>query len=216
MAGYEAAGVPGADEMLFLPLGGAGEIGMNLNLYGHDGKWLMIDCGITFGDDTTPGIDVMMPDPAFIEERTDELAGLVLTHAHEDHLGAVQYLWPRFECPVYATPFTAALLRRKLVETDLHNRVPIHEIPLSGTFDVGPFQLELVTLTHSIPEPNAVVVRTRHGVRRVDGSLIRFDKNAAVLLNDADQPVGTRIFGPVTRELRARFMRIISLAPEVL
>jgi len=164
MSGYETAGTPGADELLFLPLGGAGEIGMNLNLYGHDGKWLMVDCGITFGDDTTPGIDVMTPDPAFVEERTDELAGLVLTHAHEDHLGAVQYLWPRFECPVYATPFTAALLRRKLAEFDLQNRVPIHEIPLSGTFDVGPFQLELVTLTHSIPEPNAVVVRTKAGV----------------------------------------------------
>lgn len=163
MSGYATTGAPGDDEMLFLPLGGAGEIGMNLNLYGHAGKWLMVDCGITFGDDTTPGIDVMMPDPAFIEERVDELAGLVLTHAHEDHLGAVQYLWRRLECPVYATPFTAALLRRKLVETDLHNTVPIHEIPLSGRFEVGPFELELVTLTHSIPEPNAVVVRTKAG-----------------------------------------------------
>jgi ribonuclease J len=163
MSGYQTTGRPGDDELLFLPLGGSGEIGMNLNLYGHAGKWLMIDCGITFGDDTTPGIDVMMPDPAFIEERKDELAGLVLTHAHEDHLGAVPYLWSRLECPIYATPFTAALLRRKLAESNLLKSVPIHEIPMSGSFTVGPFELEMVTLTHSIPEPNAVAVRTKAG-----------------------------------------------------
>src|SRR5690606_36029858 len=103
---------PSADELLFLPLGGAGEIGMNLNLYGHAGKWLMIDLGITFGDERTPGVDIVMPDPAFIVERRGDLAGLVLTHAHEDHLGAVPYLWSQLQCPVYATPFTAAVLRR--------------------------------------------------------------------------------------------------------
>jgi ribonuclease J len=154
---------PGSGELLFLPLGGAGEIGMNLNLYGHAGKWLMVDLGITFGDERTPGVEVIMPDPAFIAERRDDLAGLVLTHAHEDHLGAVQYLWPQLRCPVYATPFTAAVLNRKLRESGLAGEVPVEVVPMSGSFSVGPFEIELVTLTHSIPEPNAVVVRTRLG-----------------------------------------------------
>ena len=154
---------PGKDELLFLPLGGAGEIGMNLNLYGHDGRWLAIDCGVTFGDDTTPGIDVIMPDPTFIADRRADLVGLVLTHAHEDHLGAVPYLWPRLKCTVYATPFAANVLRRKLKETSLHGKVPIVELPMSGHVSLAPFDLELVTLTHSIPEPNAVVIRTKLG-----------------------------------------------------
>jgi ribonuclease J len=154
---------PSAEELLFLPLGGAGEIGMNLNLYGHAGKWLMIDLGIAFGNESTPGIDVIMPDPAFIAERREDLAGLVLTHAHEDHIGAVPYLWPRLRCPIYATPFTASVLRRKLVEAGLHLEAEITEVPMSGRFAVGPFEIELITLTHSIPEPNAVVVRTPLG-----------------------------------------------------
>lgn len=163
MSAYEKSGIPGRDELLFLPLGGAGEIGMNLNLYGHAGKWLMVDLGVTFGDDQSPGVDVIMPDPSFIEERQDDLAGLVLTHAHEDHLGAVMYLWPRLQCPVYATPFTATLLARKLAEADLTDDVPVEIVPLSGRFDVGPFNIELITLTHSIPEPNACVIRTAAG-----------------------------------------------------
>jgi ribonuclease J len=149
------------DELVFLPLGGAGEIGMNLNLYGYAGKWLMIDCGISFGDDTMPGIEVIMADPGFIVERRKSLVGIVLTHAHEDHLGAIEHLWPRLKATVYATPFTAAVLRAKLAETDLD--VPIVEVPMSGKFSIGPFELELITLTHSIPEPNAVVLRTPVG-----------------------------------------------------
>lgn len=163
MTGFAETGEPGDDELLFLSLGGAGEIGMNLNLYGHAGRWLMVDLGITFGDDTTPGIDVIMPDPTFIEERADTLAGLVLTHAHEDHLGAVPHLWPRLRCPIYATPFTASILRRKLAEAGLKDKAPITEIAMSGRFDVGPFDIELVTLTHSIPEPNACIIRTGAG-----------------------------------------------------
>ncbi|MDF1748515.1 MAG: ribonuclease J [Alphaproteobacteria bacterium] len=162
--GFRETDTPGSDEFLFLPLGGTGEIGMNLNLYGHDEKWLMVDCGITFGDERTPGIDVIMPDPAFIVERIDDLCGLVLTHAHEDHLGAVQYLWPKLKCPIYATPFTAAVLRRKLSEVEWGRKVEIIEVPMSGTFDVGPFNIELITLTHSIPEPNALAIRTSAGV----------------------------------------------------
>ncbi len=155
------------DQLLFVPLGGAGEIGMNLNLYGlgRPGKedWIMIDLGITFGDGATPGVDVILPDPAFIAERRDRLVGLLLTHAHEDHLGAVPYLWERLRCPIYATPFTAAVLRRKLSEVDLERAAPITEVPLGGRFEVGPFDLELITLTHSIPEPNAVAIRTALG-----------------------------------------------------
>ncbi|MBV8191041.1 MAG: ribonuclease J [Alphaproteobacteria bacterium] len=155
--------VPAADELLFLALGGAGEIGMNLNLYGHAGKWLMIDLGIGFADDSMPGIEVVMPDPAFIEERRDDLLGIVLTHAHEDHLGAVADLWPRLRAPVYATPFAAAVLKRKLQEAGLLDDVPVTEIALRGKFDLPPFQLELVTMTHSILEPNALAIRTPLG-----------------------------------------------------
>ena len=155
--------VPGADELLFLALGGAGEIGMNLNLYGHAGKWLMVDLGIAFGDDTMPGIDVVMPDPAFIEERQNDLVGIVLTHAHEDHLGAVADLWPRLMAPVYATPFAASVLRRKLTEAGLRDAVPITEVALGAKFSVAPFELEMITMTHSIPEPNALAIRTRLG-----------------------------------------------------
>ncbi|MCK6452769.1 MAG: ribonuclease J [Alphaproteobacteria bacterium] len=155
--------ISGADSLHFLALGGAGEIGMNLSLYGHAGKWLMIDLGIAFADDSQPALDVIMPDIAFIESQRDALAGLVLTHAHEDHLGAVPYLWDRLRCPVYATPFAAAVLRRKLKENGGGIEVPVTEVPLSAQFGVGPFELELVTLTHSIPEPNAVAIRTTAG-----------------------------------------------------
>ncbi|PHS78166.1 MAG: MBL fold hydrolase [Rhodospirillaceae bacterium] len=155
------------NELLFLPLGGAGEIGMNLNLYGfgnpNNPEWIMLDLGISFGDNSQPGVDVVMPDPEFIEAHKDKLLGIVLTHAHEDHLGAVQYLWDRFECPIYATPFTVSVLKRKLAEDSKFENIPIIEIPLNGTFSLGPFELELITLTHSIPEPNAVVLRTPLG-----------------------------------------------------
>lgn len=154
---------PEADALYYLPLGGSGEIGMNLSLYGHDGAWLMVDLGISFPDETMPGIEVIMPDHAFIKERRDALVGLVLTHAHEDHLGAVQYLWPDLKCPVYATPFTAAVLRAKLHERGLAGKVAIHEIPLGGRFSLGPFDLEFITVTHSIPEPNALAIRTKAG-----------------------------------------------------
>src|SRR5437667_12578436 len=160
-------GIPSADgdrsALFFVSLGGAGEIGMNLNLYGYAGDWLILDCGVAFGDDSQPGLEVVMPDPAFIVERRDRLLGIVATHAHEDHIGAIPYLWPQLKCPVWATPFTASLLRAKLVEAQLSNQVKINPVPMSGRFPIGPFDLELITLTHSIPEPNAVVIRTAAG-----------------------------------------------------
>lgn len=156
-----------SNQLLFLPLGGAGEIGMNLNLYAfgppNDQTWVMVDLGITFGNSEQPGIDVIMPDPTFIEERRDRLAGIVLTHAHEDHLGAVPYLWDRLRCPIYATPFTISILKRKLAETKFGSQVQIIQVPLSGRFNIGPFDMELITLTHSIPEPNAIAIRTPLG-----------------------------------------------------
>ncbi|WP_295887042.1 ribonuclease J [uncultured Thiohalocapsa sp.] len=153
---------PHADEVLFLPLGGTGEIGMNLNLYGHDGHWLIVDIGITFGGDAFPDYDVLMADPAFIASRRQRLAGIVLTHAHEDHVGAVAYLWKRLKCPVYATPFTAAIARFKLARAGL-DAVPVHELPLGARFEVGPFGVEYIGMTHSIPEPNAVLISTPAG-----------------------------------------------------
>jgi ribonuclease J len=149
--------------LYFVPLGGTGEIGMNLNVYGYAGDWLIVDCGVTFGDDSQPGLDVVMPDPGFIVERRDHLLGIVATHAHEDHIGAIPYLWTQLRCPVWATAFTASLLRAKLAEAGLAEQVRINLVPLSGRFTIGPFDLELITLTHSIPEPNAVALRTPVG-----------------------------------------------------
>lgn len=155
------------DELVFLPLGGSNEIGMNFNLYGYgppdDRKWIVVDLGVTFGDQTTPGVEVILPDPEFMEQNADRLLGIVLTHAHEDHIGAVAHLWPRFKAPIYATPFTAFILREKLREADLLDEAEITIVPLGGTIELGPFQLELITLTHSIPEPNGLAIRTPLG-----------------------------------------------------
>ncbi|WP_068875402.1 MULTISPECIES: ribonuclease J [unclassified Phenylobacterium] len=155
------------DELVFLPLGGSNEIGMNFNLYGfgpaHDRKWIVVDLGVTFGDQTTPGVEVILPDPEYIEQYADRILGIVLTHAHEDHIGAVAWLWPRMKAPVYATPFTAFILREKLREADLLDEVSITEVPLGGSIELGPFKLDLITLTHSIPEPNGLAIRTPLG-----------------------------------------------------
>src|SRR5271165_3769780 len=131
-------------DLAFLPLGGTGEIGMNLNLYRCDGHWLAVDCGIGFGGAALPEVEVMMPDPAFIAERRDRLAGLVITHAHEDHIGAVVHLWRSLRCPVYATPFAAAVLRRKLGEVGLLAEVPVKIIPPGSAFECGPFRLQFL------------------------------------------------------------------------
>ncbi|MGB0630225.1 MAG: ribonuclease J [Alphaproteobacteria bacterium] len=151
------------DEVVFVPLGGAGEIGMNMSLYGYDGHWLMIDMGIAFGDDTTPGVDVMTPDPAFVLDQLDRLSGLVVTHAHEDHLGAIPYLWRKIRCPIYATPFACGLLRRKLEDSKLLDQVDLTEIPVAGGVDIGPFAIDLVPAAHSVPEANILAIRTGAG-----------------------------------------------------
>jgi len=152
------------DELIFLPLGGSGEIGMNMNLYGIAGQWLLVDLGVTFANGEQPGIELITPDPTYIEERRDNLAGLILTHAHEDHLGAVAHLWPRLRCPVWATPFAAALLRNKLEEAGLLLEVPLHIIQPGEQLQIGPFGIDFIALTHSTLEMNALAIRTKAGL----------------------------------------------------
>nr|WP_294507934.1 ribonuclease J [uncultured Rhodopila sp.] len=155
-------------DLAFLPLGGTGEIGMNLNLYrwrenGRE-KWLAVDCGIGFGGSELPEVEVMMADPGFIADRRKDLVGLVITHAHEDHIGAVAWLWPQLQCPVYATPFAAAVLRRKLNEAGLVNQVKVNVVPPGGKIDLKPFALRFIRLSHSIPEAQALAIETPAGI----------------------------------------------------
>jgi ribonuclease J len=156
-----------ATELLFAPLGGVGEIGMNLALYGlgEGGKrtWMVVDCGVSFAGDDLPGVDLIMPDIAFLIEQRRNLSGLVLTHAHEDHFGALMDLWPKLRCPVYATPFTAALFEAKRLSEPGAPDIPIKIVQLGSRFPVGPFDIELVTVAHSIPESNALIIRTPLG-----------------------------------------------------
>ncbi len=158
---------PETPELVFLPLGGIGEIGLNVYLYGlgpaEDRHWLMIDCGITFPDASEPGVDVILPDLRFIEEERKSLAGILITHAHEDHIGAVAEMWPRLRVPVYATKFAARLLKGKLEELAYRAEVPIMEVAQGSRFKIGPFDVDLVTVSHSIPECNAVFLRTPAG-----------------------------------------------------
>jgi ribonuclease J len=153
-----------SDELLFVPLGGSNEIGMNLNLYTYKGKWIMLDCGIGFAGEYLPGVEIVVPDVSFVAEIKKDLLGLILTHAHEDHLGAVPYIWNEFECPIYATPFTGAFLKHKLGEMGPGKKPKITTIQPGGAVELGPFALELVDLTHSIPEMQAVAITTDKGV----------------------------------------------------
>ena len=147
------------DELLFLALGGSGEIGMNLNLYGCQGKWLMVDCGMSFGAAEYPGTELMFPDPEFIEDRRRDLLGIVLTHAHEDHIGALPYFAGDFRVPLYATPFTADLIMRKLDEAGIARDVKLHVIEADhGQVKLGPFTLTYLPLAHSIAEGNALLI----------------------------------------------------------
>ncbi len=155
------------DELVLLPLGGAGEIGMNFNAYGFgppdDKKWIVVDCGVLFGREASnPGVDLIVPDIGFLAERREDVLAIVATHAHEDHIGAIPLLWPMLKCPVYATPFTARLIAGKLEEAGLE-RVRLNVVPLGGKLQLGPFGVEFVSLTHSIPEPNALAISTPLG-----------------------------------------------------
>lgn len=152
------------EDLVFLPLGGSNEIGMNVNLYHYKGKWLMIDLGAGFADDHYPGVQMLAPDLSFVYQNADNFLGLVLTHAHEDHIGSVTYLWEKLKCPIYATPFTAAMARSKLKEAGFSEKeAKITEIKPGSDFEIGPFSLHMIQITHSIPEMNGIVIRTEYG-----------------------------------------------------
>ena len=155
------------EELLFCPLGGSGEIGMNLNLFAYGApdnqKWLIVDVGVTFADDSIPGIDLIYPDPGFIVDKKDDVLGIVLTHAHEDHIGAIAHIWPKIKCNIYATPFTSVLVREKFKEKKIDITSHLKIVKLNGNLDLGPFKIEFVTLTHSILEPNGLKINTPAG-----------------------------------------------------
>jgi len=160
--------VKGGQELVYCSLGGAGEIGMNLNLFGYgkpgEYKWIIVDIGVTFSDDNIPGIEVILPNPEFIVDQKENLLGIVLTHAHEDHVGAIAHLWPMLECPIYATPFTAAIVREKFKELKINIGSHLKIVKLGGNVKLEHFDIDYVTLTHSILEPNGLAITTPEGV----------------------------------------------------
>jgi len=159
--------IKGNQELVFCSLGGAGEIGMNLNLYGYgkhrDYKWIIVDIGVTFSEENAPGIEVILPNPDFIVEQSENLLGILLTHAHEDHVGAIAHLWPMLKCPIYATPFTASIVREKFKEKKINIGSYLKVIELNSTVTLEDFKVEYITLTHSILEPNGLAIHTPVG-----------------------------------------------------
>ncbi len=155
------------DELLFCPLGGSGEIGMNMNLFAYgkpdNQKWIIVDVGVTFADDSVPGVDIIYPDPGFIIDKKDDLLGIVLTHAHEDHIGAIAHVWPKLKCKIYATPFTSVLITEKFKEKKIDITGYLKIVKLNSTINLDPFKIEFVTLTHSILEPNGLRIQTPAG-----------------------------------------------------
>ena len=182
-----------SDELVFAPLGGVGEIGMNLAIYGfgeeHRRQWIVVDLGVAFADDALPGVDLILPDISYLVEQRRNILGLVLTHAHEDHFGAVLDLWPRLKIPIYATPFTAALLEAKRESELGAPEIPVNIVPLGGRFTLGPFDIELVSMAHSIPESNGLIIRTPLGT----------------VLHTGDWKIDpTPVIGPPTDEAKLR------------
>jgi ribonuclease J len=149
------------DAVYFVPLGGCGVFGANMSLYGYQGKWIMVDCGMGFADDTMPGVDVLLPDPGFAVALGDDLLGIVLTHGHEDHIGAIQYLWPRLKKTLYATPFTAERIRMAVTEQSWGNQTRLREVPLQGSLELGPFNIDFIRMAHSIPEANSLAITVK-------------------------------------------------------
>jgi len=155
------------EELLFCPLGGSGEIGMNMNLFAYgkpdNQKWIIVDVGVTFADDTIPGVDLIYPDPGFIADKKDDILGIVLTHAHEDHIGAIAYIWPKIKCNIYATPFTSVLISEKFKEKKINISNYLKIVPLNSSVSLKPFDIEFIALTHSILEPNGLKIKTPVG-----------------------------------------------------
>lgn len=158
----------GDQELVFVALGGLGEIGMNMALYGygpaHERRWLMVDCGVTFAGPDLPGVDIVVPDISYIADKLDRLDGIVITHAHEDHYGALIHLWPRLKAPLYMTPFTAGLLAAKTQSEPGVDKIPVSVVKQGDRFQLGPFDVEMVAMSHSIPEPCALAIRTPAGL----------------------------------------------------
>ena len=156
------------DNLLFCPLGGSGEIGMNMNLYAYGNeenqKWIIVDMGVSFADDSVPGVDLIYPDAGFIIEKKNDLLGIVLTHAHEDHIGSISHIWPKLKCKIYATPFTAVLIQEKFKEKKIDVTSYLKIVELNSQIKLGPFEIDFVTLTHSILEPNGLCITTPEGV----------------------------------------------------
>ena len=155
------------EELIFCPLGGSGEIGMNMNLFAYgpqdNQKWIIVDIGVTFADDSIPGIDLIIPDPGFILDKKDDLLGIVLTHAHEDHIGAIAHIWPNLKCNIFATPFTSVLIQEKFKEKKIDVSKYLNIVPLNGKIKLGAFEIDFITLTHSILEPNGLSITTPLG-----------------------------------------------------
>ena len=151
------------NKLVFIPLGGATEIGMNFFAYGYQGKWLLVDCGVGFPGDGLPGVDVLLPDPAFLADKKQDIVGLILTHGHEDHIGAVGYLWHQLQCPIYATPFTKELVEGKLNEAGLLGRADVIIVNQGSVVELNPFEVEFIAMSHSIPEASALAIRTKAG-----------------------------------------------------
>src|SRR3977135_1362379 len=182
-----------SDELVFAPLGGVGEIGMNLAIYGfgeeHRRQWIAVDFGVAFADDALPGVDLILPDISYLVEQRRNILGLVLTHAHQDHFGPVLDLWPRLKIPIYATPFTAALLQAKRESEPGAPEIPLNIVPLGGRFPLGPFEIELVSMAHSIPESSGLIIRTPLGA----------------VLHTGDWKIDpTPVIGPPTDEAKLR------------
>ena len=152
------------DNLVFIPLGGSTGVGMNFFAYGYQGKWLIVDCGIGFPGDGLPGVDVLLPNPKFLTDKKKDIVGLVVTHAHEDHIGAIPYLWQDLQCPIYVTPFANELLEDKLDQVGLLGRADVHVVPQGSVIDLTPFEIEFVSMNHSVPEPNALAIRTKEGL----------------------------------------------------
>lgn len=150
--------------LYFLPLGGVNEIGMNLNLYGYGDQWIMVDLGTSFADEGMPGVDMVVPDVSWIAGRAKQLLGIVVTHAHEDHLGAISHVWDELQCPVWATGFAASVLRRKLQEKGMEDEVPVHIYQPGELIELGPFKIRSMNITHSTPESQALAIETPRGV----------------------------------------------------
>ena len=183
------------EKLLFCPLGGSGEIGMNMNLYAYgredNQKWIIVDMGVTFADDSIPGVDLIMPDPGFIIDKKDDLLGIVLTHAHEDHIGAVAHIWPELKCKLFATPFTAALITEKFKEKKIDISSFLKIVPLNSKIKLGDFEIDFVTLTHSILEPNGLSIKTPLGTILHTGDW-KIDPNP-LIGNKIDQEKLTKI-----------------------